>query len=53
MEELPEVELLPDAWERFERGIKAAAKGGPQHKEPAAKPPRKKATRTTNKTKPA
>jgi hypothetical protein len=28
----PEIELEPDAWERFERFIKKAAKGGPQHR---------------------
>jgi hypothetical protein len=32
-----DIELLPDAWPRFERFVKAAAKAGPQHRE-AAKP---------------
>ena len=41
--ELPDVELLPDAWARFENGVKAAAKAGPQHKpQPTAKPKQKK-----------
>jgi hypothetical protein len=34
-----EVELEPDAWPRFERFIKQAAKAGPQHR--AAKKPSK------------
>jgi hypothetical protein len=38
---LPNVELLPDAWARFERGVRAAAKAGPQPK-PTAKPRQKK-----------
>lgn len=25
-------EVLPDAWERFERAVDAAVKGGPKHK---------------------
>jgi hypothetical protein len=27
-------ELLPDAWERFERAVAAVSKSGPQHKKP-------------------
>jgi hypothetical protein len=27
-----EIELVPDAWPRFERFIKQIAKAGPQHK---------------------
>jgi hypothetical protein len=46
--DLPDIELLPDAWERFERGVKAAAKAGPQHRDqPAAKAPQLKAGRLT------
>jgi hypothetical protein len=39
-----EIELVPDAWERFERFIKQIAKAGPQHKMVAkkAKKPKKK-----------
>jgi hypothetical protein len=32
-----EIELVPDAWPRFERFIKEIAKAGPQHRAPAAK----------------
>lgn len=39
---LPDVELDPDAWPRFERFIKAAAKAGPQHREAKAKPTKKR-----------
>jgi hypothetical protein len=39
-EKKPEIELAPDAWPRFERLIKDAAKAGPQHRE-AAKPKRR------------
>lgn len=28
-----DLELLPDAWERFERAVDAAIKGGPQHRQ--------------------
>jgi hypothetical protein len=28
-----EIELLPDAWPRFERMVKTIAKAGPQHRE--------------------
>jgi len=28
----PEVELVPDAWGKFERFIKRVAKAGPQHR---------------------
>jgi hypothetical protein len=27
-----EIDLLPDAWERFERAVKIVAKAPPQHK---------------------
>jgi hypothetical protein len=29
---MKEVEFYPDAWERFERAVKAVAKSPPQHK---------------------
>jgi hypothetical protein len=32
-----EIELVPDAWPRFERFIKQIAKAGPQHKTVAKK----------------
>jgi hypothetical protein len=38
-----EIELEPDAWPRFERLIKAAAKAGPQHRK--TKPALKRAAR--------
>ncbi len=31
-ERRPEIELVPDAWPRFERFIREIAKAGPQHK---------------------
>jgi hypothetical protein len=43
----PEIELVPDAWKRFERAVDVVAKSPPQHrpdkrKKPAAKPAKKK-----------
>jgi hypothetical protein len=32
-----EIERYPDAWERFERAVDAAIKGGPKHREPVIK----------------
>jgi hypothetical protein len=32
-EQKPEPEILPDAWERFERAVDAAVKGGPKHRQ--------------------
>jgi hypothetical protein len=32
-------DILPDAWERFERAVDAAAKYGPAHKAIRPKPP--------------
>lgn len=32
-----EVELLPDAWERFERAVKMIAKAKPKHRPAKAK----------------
>jgi hypothetical protein len=41
-----EIELVPDAWPRFEKFIHEIAKAGPQHRASAAKPkPRAKATK--------
>ncbi|WP_157817106.1 hypothetical protein [Bradyrhizobium sp. SK17] len=39
-----EVELHPDAWERFERAAKVVAKSPPQHRE-SAKPKVRKSTK--------
>jgi hypothetical protein len=36
---LKEIELVPDAWPRFEQFIREVAKAGPQHRE-APKPKR-------------
>jgi hypothetical protein len=36
-----EIEFRPDGWERFEKAIDAAVKGGPKHK-PEPKPAPKK-----------
>jgi hypothetical protein len=33
----PEIELHPDAWERFERFVTDVAKAGPKHRETAPK----------------
>jgi len=33
---LGEIDLIPDAWPRFERFIKTVAKAGPQHRKPAS-----------------
>jgi hypothetical protein len=40
----PEIELVPDAWPRFERFIKQIAKAGTQHRAPkkAKKAPAKR-----------
>jgi hypothetical protein len=43
-----EPEFVPDAWERFERAVKAMAKADPIHKVAKAK---KKAKRTVGKRK--
>jgi hypothetical protein len=40
-----EIELVPDAWPRFERFIKQVAKAGPQHK--AAKKKKSTTIKTT------
>jgi hypothetical protein len=33
--DLSEIELVPDAWPRFEQFIKKVAKAGPQHRKPS------------------
>jgi hypothetical protein len=33
-----EIELEPDAWNRFERAVDAVVKGGPQHRPTGAEP---------------
>jgi hypothetical protein len=33
-----EIELVPDAWPRFEKFIREIAKAGPQHRVPTVKP---------------
>jgi hypothetical protein len=43
--EIPEVELVPDAWPRFERFIKAVAKAGPKHRPSGAAKTRKSGTK--------
>jgi hypothetical protein len=41
-----EIELVPDAWPRFEQFIKQVAKAGPKHRErPAPKPHTSPATK--------
>jgi len=46
---LDEIELHPDAWARFERGVRKMAKAAPQHRQP--KPSRvKRASRKSRKT---
>ena len=39
----PDVELEPDAWERFERAVKVVAKSPPQHRVKKTKAKKKKA----------
>jgi hypothetical protein len=34
---IDEIELVPDAWPRFEKFIRAIAKAGPQHRKPIEK----------------
>jgi hypothetical protein len=36
-----EIELLPDAWARFERAVDVVAKSPPQHRSKAKKRPKK------------
>jgi len=44
-----EIELEPDAWERFERAVKVVAKSPPQHKTKKAKDANPKDARTQSK----
>jgi hypothetical protein len=44
-----EIELVPDAWPRFEKFIRDIAKAGPQHRAPAAKPITKESPKATPK----
>jgi hypothetical protein len=37
-QKLDEVELVPDAWSRFEKFIREIVKAGPQHRAPTTKP---------------
>ena len=36
--ELDKIEMLPDAWERTERAVRAGAKLGPMHQQPKGAP---------------
>ena len=36
-----EIELVPDAWERFERGLRIVAKAKPKHRVRKPRKPRK------------
>jgi hypothetical protein len=38
--EIDEIELVPDAWPRFEKFIREIGKAGPQHRVPSAKKPK-------------
>jgi hypothetical protein len=42
-----EIELQPDAWQRFERAIDVVAKSPPQHRTKAGKKAKKKAPQKT------
>jgi hypothetical protein len=44
-----EIELVPDAWPRFERFIKQIVKAGPQHKADGESPKKKKKAATKRK----
>lgn len=35
------IELESDAWQRFERFVRAVAKAGPQHRKPTEQPPKR------------
>jgi hypothetical protein len=37
-----EIDLAPDAWERFERAVQIVAKSPPQHRTAASKSPAKR-----------
>jgi hypothetical protein len=38
-----DIELHPDAWERFEQFIKRIARAGPQHRKPNERPEKERA----------
>ena len=44
-----EIELVPDAWPRFEKFIREIVKTGPQHRAPTTKPKAKAAPKATKK----
>ncbi len=44
-----EIELVPDAWSRFEKFIREIVKTGPQHRAPTTKPKAKAAPKATKK----
>jgi hypothetical protein len=46
--EAPEIELVPDAWPRFERFIKQVAKAGPQHREEKKGTKKREASKPTS-----
>jgi hypothetical protein len=39
---MKEVELVPDAWQRFERAVDVVANSPPQHRTAKAKQPKRK-----------
>jgi hypothetical protein len=41
-----EIELEPDAWQRFERAVKVVAKSPPQHRTAKAKAKKRKSPKT-------
>jgi hypothetical protein len=45
----PEIELEPDAWQRFERAIDVVVKSPPQHKAKPKPKPRKKRAKPSRK----
>jgi hypothetical protein len=47
-----EIELEPDAWQRFERAVKVVAKSPPQHRTGKTKPKQPKARQTKSAGKP-
>jgi hypothetical protein len=44
-----EIELVPDAWPRFEKFIREIAKAGPQHRKPIGKPKAETMAKATEK----
>ena len=53
VEKVPEnrIELVPDAWSRFERFVKNIAKAGPQHRIPKSEAHKKPGTEPKGKVK--